>query len=133
MLVICLGVAASNSGVIASSVPIYGDANGDHTVNMGDVVKIEREILGMDTLTPGADANIDGKINMGDVTWVERQILGLEPVYGDADGNLIVNQADVTYVEHVILGLSPLTPGCDANRDGKVTIADVTTIYGMVE
>jgi hypothetical protein len=50
---------------------IRGDANGDGQVNMGDVIKVERIILGIDAATPGADANNDGLINMGDVIKIE--------------------------------------------------------------
>jgi hypothetical protein len=46
-------------------------------VNMGDTTKVERIILGQDSLTPGADANEDGVMNMGDVTKIERIILGI--------------------------------------------------------
>lgn len=53
-----------------------GDANGDGTINMGDVVRVERIILGRDPATDGADANGDGSVNMGDVTKIERYILG---------------------------------------------------------
>jgi len=59
-----------------------GDANLDSKLNMGDVTKVERIILGLDPPTVGADANEDGKINMGDVTKIERIILGLDPLKG---------------------------------------------------
>ncbi len=55
-----------------------GDANGDGVVDMGDVTKVERIILELDSPTPGADANQDGEIDMGDVTKIERIILGLD-------------------------------------------------------
>lgn len=121
------------NGVLASSDPIYGDANGDHHVDISDKTKIEREILGLDLLTPGADANIDGVVDVGDMTWVKRQIFGLSPVYGDADGNLTVNQADITKVERIIFGLDPPTRGADANRDGHIDIGDVTAIERMID
>jgi hypothetical protein len=56
---------------------LYGDANQDGIVNIGDVTKIERQILGLDAATPEADANRDGVVNIGDVTTTERIILGL--------------------------------------------------------
>jgi hypothetical protein len=55
------------------------DANGDGMINMADVVKIERIILGRDAMTPAADANGDGFVNMGDVTKIERVILEIDP------------------------------------------------------
>lgn len=48
-------------------------------MNMGDVTKVERIILGLDPATCACDANGDGKINMGDVTKIERIILRLDP------------------------------------------------------
>jgi len=57
---------------------IPGDANCDGVVDIGDVTKVERIILGIDDPTPGADANQDGVINMLDVTKIERIILGLD-------------------------------------------------------
>jgi hypothetical protein len=58
---------------------LRGDANGDDVVNMGDVTKVERIILGLDLHTCSCDANGDGQITMGDVTKIERLILGLDP------------------------------------------------------
>jgi len=54
--------------------------------------------------------------------------LELEWVRGDANGDGLVTIADVTTVELVILNLATETPGADANNDGNVTIADVTMI-----
>jgi len=58
--------------------PVYGDANADGTVNMGDVIAVERIILGLKSLYIGADANIDYSVDMGDVVKIERTILGLK-------------------------------------------------------
>ena len=54
-------------------VPCYspGDADGDGLVTMGDVVYVERVIVGLSPPTPGCDANQDGNINMGDVITIE--------------------------------------------------------------
>jgi hypothetical protein len=73
-------LAPGDSGII--SVVNYGDANEDGKVNMGDVTKVERIILGLDPPTCSCDANRDGKTNMGDVTRIERVILGLDPLIG---------------------------------------------------
>jgi hypothetical protein len=132
MSVVMLTMIGAN-GVLASSEPIYGDANGDHRVSIGDVTKIERMILGLDPVTPGADANIDGVINMADVITVEKQILGLLPIYGDADGTGNVDQADVVKVQRMVLNLEQPTRGADANRDGRISIADVTAIERMID
>ena len=55
-----------------------GDTNGNDVVDMGDVIKLERIILGLDSQTYGADVNNDGLVNMGDVIKIERIILGLD-------------------------------------------------------
>ena len=55
-----------------------GDANLDSVVDMADVTKVERIILGLDDPTSCADANQDGEINMSDVTKIERIILGVD-------------------------------------------------------
>jgi len=59
----------------------YGDANADGTVNMADVVTVERIILGLASRTAAANAswdiNPDGSYNidMGDVVRIEKIIL----------------------------------------------------------
>ena len=57
-----------------------GDANQDGVINMADVTKVERIVLGLAPPTLEADANQDGEINMGDVTKIERIILGIDPI-----------------------------------------------------
>ncbi len=65
------------SPVVASNTVLLGDANGDAVVDMGDVVKQERCIIGWDTdCSPGADADADGDVDMGDVLTTEFLILG---------------------------------------------------------
>jgi len=54
------------------------DANGNGMVDMGDVVKIERIILGFDATNPAADANSDGKVDAGDIVKLERVILKID-------------------------------------------------------
>lgn len=61
-----------------STIKMAGDANGDSSINMADVTKVERIILDLDTPTAGADANLNGSVNMGDVVRIERIILGLD-------------------------------------------------------
>ena len=55
-----------------------GDANGDGTVNVLDITKVERVITTLDPETTGADANQDGIINVLDITRIERMIAGLD-------------------------------------------------------
>jgi hypothetical protein len=54
---------------------LLGDANFDGVVDMGDVVTIERIILGKAPRATDADANWDGVIDMGDVVRVERTLI----------------------------------------------------------
>ena len=64
--------------------PVYangalpGDANEDGWVNILDITKVERIIVGLDAETPGADANQDGNVNALDITKIERLIVGLD-------------------------------------------------------
>jgi hypothetical protein len=59
-----------------------GDSNGDGTVNVLDVTKIERIVAGIDSTPTGAvpDASGDGVVNVLDVTATERIVVGLPPV-----------------------------------------------------
>jgi hypothetical protein len=67
---------ASDSFTIQPVAP--GDANGDGTVNVLDITRVERVITALDPETPGSDANGDGVINVLDITRIERLIAGLE-------------------------------------------------------
>ena len=66
----------SKENNVGGTVAVVGDVNGDGTVSMGDVVKLERIIRGLDQRTPGADVNNDGQINTEDVIKVEEIIQG---------------------------------------------------------
>ena len=57
---------------------IPGDANEDGVVNVLDLVKVKRIILGLDPSTCGADANQDGYKNVLDLVKIKRIILGLD-------------------------------------------------------
>jgi len=59
----------------SASAELFGDANEDMKINMQDVTKVERMILGFDSETTSADANQDDGINMQDVTCMELIIL----------------------------------------------------------
>jgi len=67
---------ASDSFTVQTAPP--GDANGDGTVNVLDITRVERAIVALDPETPGSDANQDGMINVLDITRIERIIAGLE-------------------------------------------------------
>jgi len=59
-------------------VGLPGDANGDGVINVLDITKVVRIILGLDAETAGADANGDGQVNVLDITKIVRIILGLD-------------------------------------------------------
>ena len=82
--IVTIGLADSISGTnfvfktLTLKVYMPYDANGNGIIDMGDVVKIERIILGFDALTPASDADGSGVITMNDVVKLERVILGLD-------------------------------------------------------
>jgi len=67
---------ASDSFTVQPVTP--GDANGDGTINVLDITRVERAITGLDVETAGSDANGDGVVNVLDVTRIERIIAGLD-------------------------------------------------------
>ena len=64
-----------NEGCLIVTGILLGDVDGDGTVDMGDVTKTERIILGVDKPVLEADSNQDGVIDMADITMTERIIL----------------------------------------------------------
>ena len=63
---------------------MLGDVTHDGKVNVGDLVKIKRYILGLDKEIDMAAADVtkDGKINVGDLVKIKRYILGLDKTLG---------------------------------------------------
>jgi len=55
-----------------------GDADGSGSVDVLDITKVARIILGMVAETPGADANGDGVVTVLDITKIARIILGMD-------------------------------------------------------
>lgn len=117
----------------SGSNPIYGDANGDGKINVCDLTTVERMILGYEPITLGSDCNNDNYTNMGDIVCIERQILGLDPIYGDANRDYKVDEEDIEAIQNMTLGLIPETQGADANRDGKVSLADITFVESQIK
>jgi hypothetical protein len=70
---------AMQETALTASVYVFtpGDANGDGDIDVFDLVKVKRIILGLDPSTPGADANQDGEVDVFDLVEVKRIILGL--------------------------------------------------------
>ena len=75
------------AAIPVTSAKLWGDANRDGKINMGDVTFVERIIVWLEDETELADANQDDNINMGDVTYMELIILGRAPFPG---GTLVV-------------------------------------------
>jgi large repetitive protein len=69
--------AISESKRLTLKVYMPYDANGNGVVDMGDVVKVQRIISGLDPPTIAADANEDGKVNKDDILTIISYILGI--------------------------------------------------------
>lgn len=58
-----------------------GDINGDGSITILDVVKLQRHVLGVETLPAeqqsAADMNGDGKLDVKDITLIQKTILGV--------------------------------------------------------
>lgn len=71
---------------LAASYPVVirGEVSGDGTINALDLLKIQKHILGITTLTgaaaEAADANVDGEVNARDLLRTQRHILGLTTI-----------------------------------------------------
>ena len=85
---------ASGSEVTAASaiyepglLDIYGNANEDDTIDMGDVVYTKLAIFGKKPKTELCDAKYDGRINVLDVIQTKLIILGKEKELTILDGN----------------------------------------------
>lgn len=74
------GSSSSPSGSLFAS--STGDVNGDGKINVLDILKIQRHILGLETLTgnaaTAADLNGNNKIEVLDVLLLQKQILGIQ-------------------------------------------------------
>jgi len=74
-----IGDIGSHPGpTVSHHEPEPGDADGDGVIDIFDMTKVARIILGLDSETPGADANQDGEVNVFDMTKIARIILELD-------------------------------------------------------
>ena len=72
-----------------------GDANGDGTVNVTDIVAMVAYVLGnSDTVTECADANGDGTVNVTDIVATVSIILGSDARSADASSAEIIKSAN---------------------------------------
>jgi hypothetical protein len=62
--------------IISEVISPVGDANGDYTVDVGDLTRLADIILMHEALSPGSDVNNDGVVNVLDMAYVARIILG---------------------------------------------------------
>ena len=90
---------------------LLGDVNGDEEVSIGDVVVLNRCVIGKQelekSLYPVADVNTDGDLTIGDVVLVNRHVLGKENLHNSvaylaelgnflgAGGNMTISVDDV--------------------------------------
>ncbi len=81
LLLLTLPAAASDY-----TLNVFGNANGDDTINMQDVTYTELIILEYRDATELADAKYDGGVNILDVTQIELIILGREKELTVIDG-----------------------------------------------
>ncbi len=51
---------------------------------------------------------------------------------GDANGDGVVNMADVTTIERMLLGLDAPTESADANGDGQIDMGDVIKVERII-
>ena len=79
---------SKNELVKSYEIVIYGDANGDGDINVLDMIKVNRHILGLSKLSgcylTAADANRDNAgVNVLDMIFINRHALGLTTIKQD--------------------------------------------------
>ena len=71
---------SSDSVIAEYTVVIYGDPTGDGEIDLFDIVKIKRYMLGLSPLNGGflaaADCNHDGAVDLFDIVAIKRDMLG---------------------------------------------------------
>ena len=95
-----IGIAAAQAD---ETLDIYGNANGDDTIDMRDFTYTARIILGLEDETTLADADYGGDVNVGDMTQIGLIILGREnelTLVDSADRIVTVNKPVERMVVH---------------------------------
>jgi len=77
-MTITLLLLALPAGAADYTLGVFGNANGDDTIDMVDVTYTERIIMELNDATQLADAKYDGEVDILDVTQIELIILGRE-------------------------------------------------------
>jgi iron complex transport system substrate-binding protein len=75
-MTITMLLLALPAGAADYTLGVFGNANGDDTIDMVDVTYTERIIMELNDETQLADAKYDGEIDILDVTQIELIILG---------------------------------------------------------
>ena len=78
-LILCFAMVIMWSGTVFASQTLYGDANGDGSVNAKDVLLLRRWIAGLDADIDEdfADVNGDGDVTIVDVLLIRKSLAGL--------------------------------------------------------
>ncbi|MBQ8923155.1 MAG: cadherin-like beta sandwich domain-containing protein [Lachnospiraceae bacterium] len=87
-LTVVRGDASAGTNTIGgsggASSGVKGDINGDGKISVLDIVKIQRLIVGLDSLdstaTAACDLNGDGKVSVLDIVKLQRHIVGIETI-----------------------------------------------------
>lgn len=84
-LTIVRGAPSENANVIEADPSNHkGDLNGDGQITVIDIIKVQRIIVGLDSLTDAnrvlADLNGDGKVSAVDIVIIQRHIVGLQRI-----------------------------------------------------
>ncbi|MBE5946424.1 MAG: beta-N-acetylglucosaminidase [Lachnospiraceae bacterium] len=81
-LTVVRGTASDTTTDTTPTVSSVGDLNGDGKINVLDIVKLQRIIVGLDAsdenIMAVGDLNQDGKISVLDIVRIQRHIVGLE-------------------------------------------------------
>ena len=85
-MTIILLLLALPAGAADYTLGVFGNANGDDTIDMVDVTYTERIIMELNEETQLADAKYDGEVDILDVTQIELIILGREKEMTLLDG-----------------------------------------------
>jgi len=106
---------------------VFGNANGDDTINMQDVTYTELIILEYRDRTDLADAKYDGGINILDVTQIELIILGREKELTFIDSHEGYSRNIVT-IDKPVEGMIPFA---DNQADGIKVLGAVDKVVGV--
>lgn len=83
-LTVVRGAASDTTTESSPSTLALGDINSDGKINVLDIVKLQRIIVGLETADENVmavgDLNVDGKISVLDIVRIQRHIVGLEVI-----------------------------------------------------